>query len=174
MISKNLTIREAICEDIDALATMHHQSWGETYQGLLSGKTLEYFSREKLIAQWTYLLTHKESQSICFIAEIDGKISGFIDCGPQRTSKIPELALQGEYYALYVLARAQKLGIGWALFERATQFLQQHFDKQSLWVLKSNQKARLFYEKCHGREIQSCMFQVGDETVEKILYIWST
>ncbi len=168
-MKNNLLIREAAFEDLEAIISVHHQSWRETYQGLISKESLEIFSHEKLRTQWQSILTSKQAQVACFVAELSGEIIGFVDCGPRRKT---EPTLQGEYYAIYVLARAQKLGVGRALFERATEFLQRHFTSQSLWVLRSNKTAISFYEKCKGVAVESSLFQLGEESVEKICYLW--
>ncbi len=168
-MKNNLLIREGTFADLEAIVAVHHQSVLETYQDQLSSRSLEFFTHEKLMSQWEAILKNKHPQSVCFVAEIGGEIVGFVSGGPQRNATS---ALQGECYALYVLARVQKLGIGRALFEQATTFLQQHFTSQLLWVLKSNKPAIAFYEKNKGIAVQASLFQLGEESVEKICYLF--
>ena len=85
------------------------------------------------------------------LAEQNGSIVGFSASGKQPDASLP---YSGEILALYVLRRAQRLGIGRALMATsAGDLLSRGHVSAMLWVLEANTPARCFYASLGGREV---------------------
>ena len=66
----------------------------------------------------------------------------------------PKFKTNGEFYALYVLRRAQRRGVGRVLMAAmARDRLADGHPSASLWVLETNDPARRFYAALGGREV---------------------
>jgi L-amino acid N-acyltransferase YncA len=77
-----------------------------------------------------------------YLAEENGRIVGFGQGGPCRGD---ELGRQMEVYAIYLLDRAKRRGIG-SLTKVISDFLSAGANSAALWVLRENSSARSFYE----------------------------
>lgn len=136
-----LHLRAAVREDADTLGRLHHQSWLETYAGLLDGRLLAARSAEKSAAMfrnggWRNVL----------LAFLNGEAAGFCGFGPGRDGEA-SVAL-GEIYGLYVLKKAQGRGAGRALLQSALRELEKTgFSTVYLWVLDGNVRAMAFYQR---------------------------
>lgn len=156
-------IRPARVDDADAIAHVHHQSWEETYPGLMPPELLERVSLEHRLKQWRRIIHDEPEGGARFVAEASAgypsgvattqTIIGIAQCGPARE---PELNARHEIWMIYVLREAQKQGVGAALMRAMFDYLRSLDDAASnpdrsvgLWVLKGNDTAIRFYEK-HG------------------------
>lgn len=134
-------VRTAVSADAQGIAAVHVASWRWAYEGLMPEGLLAGLSVDARTRQWQEQL--KTGATAVFVAEAQGRISGFASCGPSRD---PEGL--GEVYAIYLLQEAQGNGLGSGLWEAATGWLrQQGFSRVKVWVLDSNELARGFYER---------------------------
>lgn len=128
-------------EEMLGKAYVHYTSWQETYAGLidaeyLAGITLE--KCEKIARKWPdHLLVAKEGE----------RVIGFAGYGPYRDDTMPGC---GEVYAIYVLRQYHGQGVGPALMQEALARLTD-YDRVAVWVLRGNERAIRFYEKCGFR-----------------------
>lgn len=104
-------IRLATSEDSLAIATIHVASWLETYTGIIPASYLDTLDVSEKQEIWTKVL--QNSQPV-YIAEVDGQVVGFASGGKNRDSRSLYL---GELYAMYMLKKFHKKGIGKKLFE---------------------------------------------------------
>lgn len=136
---ENIVIRPAERGDIPGIAFVHHNSWQETYRGLLSDAFLDARSYERS------LLNHERiGHDGKIVAVAGGEIVGFagLDIPSREDPRMAEIG------AIYVLKKAQGLGVGRLLFEACVQaFKAKGFKKMYLWVLDSNEKAAGFYNR---------------------------
>ena len=75
------------------------------------------------------------------------KVVGFAGYGAYRDDTLPDC---GEVFAIYVLAAYHGQGIGYALMNAAIEKLSA-YKKIAVWVLKGNERAIRFYERCGFR-----------------------
>ncbi len=131
-----LTIRPQTAADAESKGYVHYQSWLETYAAITDPEFMKHQSLERCqeIAR-----LHPEN---CLVAELDGEVVGFVcPVQNQMDSNI------GEIRAIYVLRKAQGLGIGRKLLDAALTQLSR-YETIVLWVLKGNNNAIAFYEHC--------------------------
>ena len=128
-------------EEIRGKAFVHWRSWQEAYSGIVDQRFLEE-------------LTLKKCESIAFrwteniiIAKDGERVIGFVGYGKYRDG---ELGSAGEIIAIYVLSEYYGRGIGYQLMQTALAQLQD-YPQVAVWVLKENERAIRFYERCGFR-----------------------
>jgi GNAT superfamily N-acetyltransferase len=96
-------------------------------------------------------------------------VVGFCDSGPSRRGRDGE----AEVYAIYLIQRAKRFGLGREMLERSMLWLAGH-DLRSLviWVLATNHHARRFYESMGGRAAETIQTTVGGYPVTEQAYVW--
>lgn len=117
---------------------VHWQSWHETYKGLLSQDYLQTITREKCLQ---IAMNYPENT---LIAQVEGQVVGFACYGKCADEEAQET---GEIFAIYVLENYHGQKIGYRLMQACLECLSD-FQTVFVWVLKDNQKAVDFYEKC--------------------------
>ena len=147
-MSEGCLFRPATGADADAIGVVHVQAWREAYAGVVPDAILTGLDPGQRAGTWRRLI---ECGATVTLAERDGAVVGFSCGGRQRDAS---LAYSGEIYAVYVLQRAQRLGIGRALMAAAAgELLARDHLSAMLWVLEANALARRFYQALGGREI---------------------
>ncbi len=149
-----LIIRPQSGNDYLGKGYVHYHSWLETYSGIMDADFLQRQSLERCQE-----IAKKHPQN-CFIAELDGEIIGFV-C-PVQNRENPNV---GEVQAIYLLQKAQGLGIGRKLMEFALKQLAGH-QTIVLWVLKGNNNAIGFYEHLGFRYEGICKPLPGTSCLE--------
>ncbi len=124
-------------DEIDGKGRVHHQSWQETYAGLIDAEYLNGMTEEKCIKiarQW---------RDNILVAKDGEKVIGFAAYGAYRDDTLPDC---GEVYAIYVLREYHGKKVGYNLMNAAVAQLKD-YEKIALWVLKGNERAIGFYTK---------------------------
>jgi GNAT superfamily N-acetyltransferase len=143
-----MILRPATAADTEALGRLHVQAWRETYAGHAPDALLQGLDPAKRAAMWDGVLTRTEVRVI--LAEVAGELAGFAASGPRRDPGLPS---EAELRALYVLARAQRQGIGRALLRDAARGVRAAgMRTMSLRVLSGNTSARRFYAAMGAQE----------------------
>lgn len=165
-----MQIRLATEEDYLAIATVHVESWKETYQGIISEEYLSRLSITKRGEIWQEILKNPKPSVVHFVAvNTDDKIIGFADGGPCRDS----LPFDGELYAIYLLKEYQKQGIGRLLFNTLTRHLvNEGFHSMMIWVLKDNPTLK-FYLHLGGGIFSSKKIEIGGKHYDELSVGWS-
>jgi hypothetical protein len=91
-MSLPFSIRPARAADADAIAHVHHQSWGETYPGLMPPELLARVTLDYRLCQWRRLLADPAPGIARFVAETEAtrggaaenNIVGVCQCGPPQ------------------------------------------------------------------------------------------
>ena len=135
-----LVIRPALPADAPAIGRIHCQAWRVTYTGLLPDAMMARLSEERSTE-----IFRREGCRNLFVAELDGEAVGFCGYGPWRGGESdPGL---GEIVGLYVLQKAQRLGIGTRLLQAGADALQfGGSTRAALWVLAGNAPAIGYYQ----------------------------
>lgn len=125
-------------EEREGKGYVHYRSWQETYPGLIDPDYLAKHTLDRCIAA-----AHRWRDGL-YVAKDGDKVIGFVGCGPYRDDTLPG---HGEVYALYVLAAYHGQKVGYRLMRTALDRLQA-YDRVAVWVLRGNDRAIRFYEKC--------------------------
>lgn len=145
-------IRAATRDDAEAIAHVHIASWRAGYRGMVPDEILDgddfEASRRDMWTAWRF----NPGQRVTVVAGAasDGsEVTGFAAYGPERV-RAGTFAGRGELYACYFLPEVWGDGSASALIDHVDERLRaEGFAEAVLWVLKSNPRARAFYEK-HG------------------------
>ncbi len=124
-------------EEIKGKASVHWRAWHEAYSGIVSQAYLDK-------------LTLKKCEEIAFqwpdnilVAKDGDRVVGFVGYG-KSGEEGPEA---GEIFALYVLSEYYGTGVGLLLMNAGLEQLRD-YSQIRLWLLKDNQRAFRFYQKC--------------------------
>jgi GNAT superfamily N-acetyltransferase len=157
-------VRRAELGDAAAMAAVHVASWESTYGSLLPRDYLAARTVSVRLAFWTDLLTEGDPAICIFVAcSEDGSVCGFATGGPERTGT---LGVDGELYAVYLLAGAQGAGLGRRLVEAVLDALG---GAVGVWVLGVN-PARGFYEHLGGKRLTEKRVDMGGEIFAEVAY----
>ncbi|WP_137939935.1 GNAT family N-acetyltransferase [Chitinivorax sp. B] len=135
--------RPATAHDIQAIATLHAQSWQQAYRGILCDRYLDEQVITERSAIWHDRLTLPTSDQSVLVAEHEDLLAGFV-CTYLHTEP-------GWSYLdnLHVDHRFKGQGIGTQLVARAADWCYRHRPQDGLflWALAANMPARRFYEQ---------------------------
>jgi GNAT superfamily N-acetyltransferase len=160
-------VREGVRADAGQLAHIHVRAWREAYRDLLSKATLDAVDEPRSAERWSARLAELDPRSVLVLEQTDGTIVAYACTGPDRDD--PTL---GELYALYVMPRSWRDGLGRACLNAALERLSAAgFVCARLWVLEGNHDARQFYESMGWREDgRSRVGEVRGELVPELGY----
>lgn len=167
-----IQLRAARPADAAAIASIHSETWQETYAGLLPPEVMAAQNYDVRLAHWKKTLVH--SPQGIFIAE-DDKLGpmGFVSSGASRDPiRIETGNFRGEVYALYVRPVCQGMGLGQQLLESAIANLgRAGYSAVMLWVLAGNSACK-FYERMGGQPIGERMETFSGKELREIAYGW--
>lgn len=159
-------IRAAEERDAAGIAHVHVQSWRTTYAGIVPDEHLAAMDEAERARQWQEWLTRGIE---VYVAEVDGKVAGFIGGGTLRE---PVLAYDAELYAIYLLQQAQRQNLGHSLLGKLAASLSgQGFKSMIVWVLEKN-PSRAFYAKTGAHLVTSKEIEIGDASLVEVAYGW--
>jgi ribosomal protein S18 acetylase RimI-like enzyme len=145
-IKRGYLVRPARPQDAGAVARVHVETWRVAYRGELPDDVLDNLSVERRTRLWYERLSEPAERSLTLVAEAQRVIVGFASTGDSRDDDADELV--GELHALYLDSSYWGRGLGRALQEQAVeQLARDGFTAATLWVLRSNARARAFYER---------------------------
>jgi GNAT superfamily N-acetyltransferase len=140
-----MAIRVATVSDARSIAEVQVAGWKAAYRGLMPDSVLDGLSVPQRETIWQRVIAEQKFQLL--VAEEGGKIVGFVDFGPSRDADAGS-AFTGEILAIYVDPNRWHEGIGQGLLETALSGLKSAgFSEATIWVLDSNARARVFYER---------------------------
>jgi ribosomal protein S18 acetylase RimI-like enzyme len=168
----SIRIRDAVEADVEGIATVHVQGWRESYKGFLTPEALAGLSVEERVQLWQRALAEREPRAKLLVAETDdGEIVGFIRGGPIRDKEAHRLGTEAEIFAIYLLDKVKRQGIGRGLMAGVFKHLAAHgFRSVGLWVLKDNLPARRFYEILGGTAGPEQSFDLRGQMVTEVAY----
>ena len=153
LLSKNgetlssFKIRDAVAEDISALAALHVKTWRETYWTVLSPPS--YAIR---FHQWQHIFKTSDGSWFCLVVENKiGKLVGFAKGNAYNHTDLPEFS--GELNKIYLLRRYQRIGLGRRLIGQvARRFLQQGISNMVLFGTPGNPSCK-FHDAMGGEKL---------------------
>ena len=135
-----IAVRAATADDVPAIARIHVDAWRAAYRGQIPDSYLDALSVEERARMWSGALARPAPTKLM----VTEPLTGFCFYGPSR-DKEDGVA---EMYALYVQPDCWRQGAGRLLCEHAlADARERECAAVSLWVLKTNQRARSFYER---------------------------
>jgi GNAT superfamily N-acetyltransferase len=145
-------LRGASPDDSEAVAALHVACWAETYRGLLPDAMVDAMNVPDRTIQWQRALERRADVQVVLAEDAAGHLLGFASGGPARGQA---LGAAQEVYAIYLLRRVQRQGLGRALLRSlaahlALKSLTPAALDLGLWVLRDNAPARAFYERMGG------------------------
>lgn len=141
-----IKIRLARIGDIQQIATIHVTGWQQAYRGQMPEEVLDNLSIPQRETRWSEILGQPKVGDKNWVAQEDNEILGFCSTGVSRDKDASKDV--GEVYALYVKPAELGSGIGTLLLVKAQEDLKaQGYRQATLWVLKTNDQGRSFYEK---------------------------
>ncbi len=157
-----LKIRTARKEDVTTIISININSWRETYKGIFPDIFLNSLSEniEESITKC------KNNISEYIVATIDDRVVGFCRIGKNKKGYPSNYA---EIYALYIDKdyKGQKIGTG--LVKYIFSILNDKYDFCLISTLKEN-SANIFYKKINGNFIETCKFNVMDNSYIENIY----
>lgn len=148
-----MIIRTASPGDAVAIAEVHVRTWQVAYRGLIPQAYLDGLDPARRAERWTRSLSEPRPAGTTLVAELDGRVIGFVDAGRCRDEDATDDV--GEVRAIYVHPDEWDTGAGRELMIAALKSLQDSgFSRAWLWVVDTNERARRFYERggwtCEG------------------------
>jgi ribosomal protein S18 acetylase RimI-like enzyme len=165
-------IREGNAGDIDGIARVHVQGWRESYKDFMTPEALAGLSVDERKSMWRGALAKPDPQAKLVVAvDPDGEIVGFARGGPIRNKGAEALAADAEIFAIYLLDKVKRQGLGRRMMSAVFDHLAaQGFGSVGLWVLKENMPARRFYEKLGGHAGPEQSFDVRGQMLTEVAY----
>ena len=165
-------VRVADFDDAAGIGDVHVVGWRSAYRGILPDDYLDGMSDIRHAAFWAEVLDNENRAGATFIAEAEGGdgIVGFADCGPDREAKDPAV---GEIFALYVVPKWQRRGVGRTLVEACAGHLAVGgASALVIRVLERNEGACAFYEALGGTLVGQHRIAVAGARLVEASYRW--
>jgi ribosomal protein S18 acetylase RimI-like enzyme len=164
-----LTYSSPNVDDAETIAGLHVTCWREAYAGIVPDELIVSVDMADRTTRWRGYLA--QSGSATFLAEAAGEAAGFIRAG-QIAEPLAEGA-DGHIFALYILARHHRRGIGRALMGlTARAWLERGGRALSVGVLTANHGARAFYEALGARFVRPDTYQWHGHALDESIYIF--
>jgi GNAT superfamily N-acetyltransferase len=163
----SMQIRPSQETDAHSISCVYIHTWQDTYLGLVPFDYLYSMSLSRL--EHGFINELKSKKVISYVAEVAGEVVGFVSGGYERQGND---IYNGEIYALYVLKKHQRQGIGAELVSALANQLN-HFGIYSMlvWVLEYNPYRR-FYEKIDGMYLRKQRMPFSGEMLDTVAYGW--
>lgn len=167
-----MVYRNATKKDIEGIAVLHAKSWQENYRGALSDDFLDNRALSDRMTVWRERLQNSDSEKQVIVAELDGKIEGFVCFFFEHNLSFGTLLDN-----LHVSLKLKGQGIGTKLMRIAAKAIDKMHPDSSmyLWVLEQNLDAIRFYEALGGKKLETVEeIDIGDLPVVKSRYYWKS
>jgi L-amino acid N-acyltransferase YncA len=163
-------IRKATKEDASGIASVHVESWKETYTGIISKDYLDSLKAETRLPLWKKSLTENLDASPVFVAvNKENKVIGFASFGKERTGRF---SADGELYAIYILKEYQKAKLGLKLLQAGIKILlEQEYTSMLVWVLAENASIS-FYESLQPVKAGEDNVKIGGQVHQEVAFVW--
>lgn len=162
-------VREATLGDADGIARAHTDSWQSSYRGILPDTVLDRIDVGQRAETRRRILRDRSIYQLVAYDLTHHDIVGFCDAGPSRR----HVPYAGELYAIYIVQRAKRYGLGQDMFERVqAQLVREGMRSMIVWVLDNNHHARRFYEAMGGRVGSRLSSTVGGFPIVELSYVW--
>ncbi|WP_100915813.1 GNAT family N-acetyltransferase [Pseudoalteromonas spongiae] len=167
----DINYRAANQSDASAIASLHTQSWQNTYHTMLKAEYLSQVAPSERLTLWQSRFATENSKQHVIIASHQSKLVGFIcvyaDHNAELGSLLDNLHVDGHYHGN---------GIAKRLMSMATQWLQANATHPSIYleVLSGNHHAIKVYEKLGAKRVKAGVWHAPcGSVVDEFVYQWS-
>jgi ribosomal protein S18 acetylase RimI-like enzyme len=162
--------RRATINDAAAVAQVHCQSWRSTYPGLVPQAAIDdWADLKKRTDGWQTIIAHQPESM--WLALLDNRVVGFANGGRART---PNDECDAQLFAVYLLAEAQRQGIGQQLVANVFADLRaKNYASVRVEVLKGNAPAISFYERLGAQYVRDESFEMAGHSLTEHVYRWT-
>ncbi|HXH55301.1 MAG TPA: GNAT family N-acetyltransferase [Gammaproteobacteria bacterium] len=168
--TNKVIIRKSTLSDAYEVAKIHVKSWQQSYKSIIDEHYLRNISFRDRLDLRNKILHNNDQTQIHLVAIYKEKIIGFCDAGPSRDIASDYL---GEIYAIYLLEKFKRLGIGNQFLKTAHQYLaQKKLLPYVAWVLKNNYGACAFYQRNGGVLAGEKLKEIGGKNYTVSAYIF--
>lgn len=156
-----MNIRYAQRPDLPFIAAVHAESWKDAYSGVLPEKYLAGQITRDLKRHWSEVKIQPED--VVLVAE-EGGIIGFIAAWCRPDAFIDNL---------HVKALNRGKGVGTTLLKSAArQLIRKGHRSAYLWVVESNVRAILLYERLGGIRSERALKDLFGHKVPNVKVVW--
>ena len=143
----DVQIRSARPSDAASVARLHVESFASTYEHLPETVRAAREQDDEWEAAWAERLGSEAGTKATLVAMTDGSLAGFVHFGPTPdTDDDPRRV--GQILSIHVDPTSTGRGVGRALMAEAIRVLQKDgYGSASLWVVDTNSRAKVFYER---------------------------
>src|SRR5690606_17426208 len=139
---RTLSCRDAVHDDLPALARIHIDAWRAAYVGVMDPLLLESLAVEHALSRLGPAM--EPQPPLVVVVEHDRRIVGFCRFGPSRDADA--LTSTGEVFACNIAPGHWRKGFGRQLMSAAlSRLAKSGYDVCRLWVVEQNHRARQFY-----------------------------
>ncbi len=163
-------IREAKPSDLDAISSLHAQSWRTTYRGVLSDSYLDNDLLTERKALWLERFTHPTPAQYIAVAEIDHTVVGLACAYGDHEVRWGSLLEN-----LHVAQGYKGAGLGAQLVRHIAQWCAstQSTPGMHLWVLAPNTAAQSFYRRLGASPVEDSVWDAPDGSrVAELRFAW--
>lgn len=154
-MQQEITLRDASIHDIEAIASLHAESWQRHYRGAYLDAFLDGDVLADRLAVWSTRMTTPSENHFTIVAERSNTVVGFVhmilDEDPHWGALLDNL---------HVIHQLKRYGIGRRLLTAAAHELVRcrAADRRFyLWVLAQNTAAQAFYVACGGTRVETTL-----------------
>jgi len=147
VMAEGTTYRRAVPEDGQAIADVHARSWPWTYDGLLPAEVISGVvgDREARASRLRSAIADESTSQRVWVATREDIVVGFATWSPSPDEDATDTT--ADVGAIYLDPVAVGQGVGRRLLEHVVDELTgAGFIDATLWVLRTNSRARRFYE----------------------------
>ena len=167
---ENIVIRKATHEDIIEVASLHVNSWNETYAGIISQNYLNNMKNN--LPKRIERMKNEFNLRTMIVATLNDEIVGFSEfVFSNEFSK--DLDIDCELCGLYIKNGYKKLGLGTKIFDYVVNvFKEQKKKKMGLWCVKENKPAISFYQKKGGIFAKEKKFTIEKKEYSEVAFVY--
>ena len=159
-------IRKRKKEDIPNIESVVTNCWQQTYRGILNDDFLDNLSNNEKIRAKKMTERFGTGTDFFLVLEIDGEIVGFANIGPTEDKRYRNC---GEIYALYILKKYHKFGLGKKLVEASFEELKKRNYKKAIIGCIEENPSNEFYKHIGGNFVRKRAFKIaGQEMFENV------
>jgi L-amino acid N-acyltransferase YncA len=167
-----MLIRAAKPEDAKAIARVHIRSWREAFSPLMTAEQIaaKDLDEASQTAIWTKRLEQEEGQTrFTFVAE-EGSVQAFITGGAIREAFED---YDAELHQIYILAEAQRKGLGRQLVQVLAQKLaEQGYQSMLVWVMTLNPAVAFYRDALGGKFLAERPIREVNGSLKEAAYGW--
>ncbi|MBI5731173.1 MAG: GNAT family N-acetyltransferase [Ignavibacteriales bacterium] len=158
-----MIIRKWNEEDAAGVRKVLQSSWQKSYSFFIPQEDLDFYL-DKTYSEQSLQEMCKNPDHICYVAEIENKICGWLKLNDNKSEKRFYLS------SIYVLPEFQNMKIGEELFRLAcSEAVRREFSEMYIGVMIQNERALRWYQKLGFTFFEEQPFTMGTTSVPHLI-----